>query len=597
MRIHRAPMTLIRRLAVSLMTFVAFLSSVSPQASAAFSVPARLSMTTQDSADQQVASSGPYVYVVWRDNPSETVFNPEILLARSSDGGKTFGAAVNLSNRDGNSGSPGVAASGPNVYVIWSEVDGYQMRQSPNSGETFGSTRNLTTLFGIPASGSCAIAASANNVFLSCQQPDPITGQHDIFVSRSNDSGNTFSALENISNTPIVGSTNSRIAASGSDVYVVWQEGFSSLSEIYFNRSTDNGVAFELQPRNISEAAGSSISPTVDADGSTVWIAWSDRAGGGSDEIFFRRTLDEGATFEAVDNLSNNVTGSTSAHVEGKGSQVYLAWADIPAGCTSPCFPEIYLRNSFDGGEIFGDTINISNSPSINSNQPRVALTNLAVSVFWGEPAAFRDVYYSYQELAIPVPPPSLLSLSPASGIQAQSVDVVLTGEDFQEGAVWQLNGTGVTVRNVQFVSSTTMNATMDIALDAEPGARDLTVINPDGQSATLTGAFTVMSASALMLIDITRTDVNTGAGNGEFLSGSSSYESLLAHLENAERALLRQPADLAAAINQMDAFYIKIRNMAKGNQPEITAALYNTLYNDYAAVMSSLGGTVKPAL
>jgi hypothetical protein len=46
-----------------------------------------------------------------------------------------------------------------------------------------------------------------------------------------------------------------------------------------------------------------------------------------------------------------------------------------------------------------------------------------------------------------------------------------------------------------------------------------------------------------------------------------------------------------------MDAFYLKVRNMAKGNQPEITAALYNTLYKEYAAVMHSLGGTVKPAL
>jgi hypothetical protein len=70
----------------------------------------------------------------------------------------------------------------------------------------------------------------------------------------------------------------------------------------------------------------------------------------------------------------------------------------------------------------------------------------------------------------------------------------------------------------------------------------------------------------------------------------------LLSHLENAERALLRQPADLATAINQMDAFYIKIGNMAKGKKPEITSALYMTLYTDYAMVMGSLGGTVKPA-
>ena len=51
-----------------------------------------------------------------------------------------------------------------------------------------------------------------------------------------------------------------------------------------------------------------------------------------------------------------------------------------------------------------------------------------------------------------------------------------------------------------------------------------------------------------------------------------------------------------ATAINQMDAFYIKIGNLAKGKKPEITPALYTTLYNDYAMVMGSLGGTVKPA-
>jgi hypothetical protein len=66
--------------------------------------------------------------------------------------------------------------------------------------------------------------------------------------------------------------------------------------------------------------------------------------------------------------------------------------------------------------------------------------------------------------------------------------------------------------------------------------------------------------------------------------------------LANAEKALLGQPADLPTAINQMDTFYIKIGNLAKGKKPEITAALYTTLYTDDAMVMGSLGGTVKPA-
>jgi hypothetical protein len=188
--------------------------------------------------------------------------------------------------------------------------------------------------------------------------------------------------------------------------------------------------------------------------------------------------------------------------------------------------------------------------------------------------------------------------------MQTQNVDVLLAGTGFQEGAVWQLSGTGVTVSNVEFVSPTSMKGKMNIALSAAPGGHHLTVTNPDGQSATLPGAFTVMSASTLMLIEMTRTDVNMGVGTVGVLAGSSdsnnpgnsSYKSLLAHLENAENALLQQPADLATAINEMDAFYIKIGNLGKGKKPEITTELYTTLYNDYAMVMGSLGGTVKPA-
>jgi len=589
---HRVPTTFRQPLGVvRLLCLVVLLQGSAPQAEAAFSTPTNLSLTTQDSSDQQVASSGSYVYVVWRDNPS-AVFNPEILFARSTDGGKAFGAWVNLSNSSGNSSAPYVAASGSSVYVIWSDVDGYNMRQSDDSGMTFGATRNLTRLFGIPAFGSCALAAAGSNVFLSCQQS--VGGNNDIFVSRSSDNGATFSALQNISMTASTGSNKSRIAASGSNVYVIWEEGFSSTSEVYLARSIDGGVSFAA-PQNMSSAAGSSTGPAVDADGTNVWLAWSDRAGGGSDEVFYTRSTDGGANFAPLGNLSLNSTASSTPFVKGKGSQVFVAWADLSSSAPGSV-PDVYLRSSSDGGITFDSSVNLSSSQTINSNQPRVGLTDLAVSVFWGEPASFREIYYSYQELSIPVPPPSMLSLSPASGMQTQSVDVVLAGAGFQSESQWQLSGTGVTLTDVEFVSATAMKGKVNVALNAAPGGRNLKVVNPDGQSATLTGAFTVMSASALMLIEITRTDVKMGAGNGGFLTGSNSCKSLLAHLENAEKALLQQPADLAAAINQMDAFYIKIGNLAKGKKPEITPALYSTLYNDYAMVVGSLGGTVKPA-
>jgi len=90
--------------------------------------------------------------------------------------------------------------------------------------------------------------------------------------------------------------------------------------------------------------------------------------------------------------------------------------------------------------------------------------------------------------------------------------------------------------------------------------------------------------------------DAEQGAKGGGFLEGNSSYNSLLVHLRNAETALLHQPPDTLQAIDQMEAFYIKIRNMRKAKKPEIMDSLYTTLYNDYALIMNSLGGNPKPA-
>src|SRR5215510_9011950 len=89
----RAPLSV-----VALLCLVVLVAGSAPRAEGAFSTPANLTVTIQDSSDQQVASSGSNVYLVWRDNPSTVAFNPEILMMQSTDGGKTFAAWQNLSS-------------------------------------------------------------------------------------------------------------------------------------------------------------------------------------------------------------------------------------------------------------------------------------------------------------------------------------------------------------------------------------------------------------------------------------------------------------------------------------------------------------------
>ena len=71
---------------------------------------------------------------------------------------------------------------------------------------------------------------------------------------------------------------------------------------------------------------------------------------------------------------------------------------------------------------------------------------------------------------------------------------VTVTGTKFQSGATLSV-GPGVTVTGVAVPSQTQLTATLQIAVDAPVGARDVVVTNPGGGSATLTGGFGVDGA------------------------------------------------------------------------------------------------------
>lgn len=93
------------------------------------------------SVDTIVSSSGNNEYVVWWDN---TTGNWEVSFAKSSDGGKTFGDTINISNSsDGRSIGARMAAEGNNVYIAWVDIDKstgqkqVMFRASNDNGQTF----------------------------------------------------------------------------------------------------------------------------------------------------------------------------------------------------------------------------------------------------------------------------------------------------------------------------------------------------------------------------------------------------------------------------------------------------------------------------
>ncbi|NOZ87843.1 MAG: hypothetical protein GXP49_16595 [Deltaproteobacteria bacterium] len=135
--------------------------------------------------------------------------------------------------------------------------------------------------------------------------------------------------------------------------------------------------------------------------------------------------------------------------------------------------------------------------------------------------------------LITPAPSPTKLT-PPDVGQNAQARTITLQGADFQDGAQVLVSGTGVVVTDTNFVSSAALTLTVDTAADATTGARDVTVLNPDGGQATLTSGLVVNPAPAPLSLE--PATGNLGAtGLISVLSGTGFQNSAIVDIQGSD--------------------------------------------------------------
>jgi predicted secreted protein with PEFG-CTERM motif len=213
--------------------FEVFLSK-SDDYGASFRLPVQVSATTGESGTPQIAVSKDNVYAIWMDNTSG---NYDILFAKSTDGGKSFGSPVNISNQHADSGYPQFVVDGNNVYVTWTQTISSQnydifFAKSANNGDTFDTPVNISNNFG--GSGWPKIAYDGN-IYISWV--DSTHGRFDVLITKSSDGGKTFDNSTNVSNSKLE-SYDSKMAALNNSVYLEWQEGNRGNHTIVFSKST-----------------------------------------------------------------------------------------------------------------------------------------------------------------------------------------------------------------------------------------------------------------------------------------------------------------------------------------------------------------------
>ena len=368
------------------------LFSRSTDGGSTFSTPKSLSNTPGFSFSPRIVVDGSGgINVVWEDKESTTL---DIFFSRSIDGGATFSAPRNLTNGSPGSGSPMVAAdAASNIYVVWendSGVLGVFLSRSGDGGATFTAPMTLSTNTGGSVSPQIALDVSGN---VNVVWEDDSGASSDISFSRSSDHGATFSTPKSLSLN--VGNSNSAQLAVdlNGNIDVIWENDSPGNFDVFFSRSTDGGLNFSA-PKNLSNSPGISRTAQIALDpGGNISIVWADNAPqSSSPDIFFSRSGNGGAAFSPPQNISNNAGFSANPSLAvDSGGNINLVWED-----STPGNRDIFFSQSLDAGASFSAVQNLSNNTGLSSVPLIVADSKGNLNVAWQDATpGFSQIFFS----------------------------------------------------------------------------------------------------------------------------------------------------------------------------------------------------------
>lgn len=170
------------------------------------------------------------------------------------------------------------------------------------------------------------------------------------------------------------------IAKSGDTIHVVWGDYRTAPARrIYYKRSLNNGSTWEQDVELTSHPAGSGF-PSIAAVGSSVHVTYSDIRNGHLD-IYYKYSSDNGLSWSPDIRLTTDPGDSRTSSLAVSGDILHVAFLDNRGGNQ-----KIFYKRSLDAGISWSDEIMISNSAVFLYdwiNGPSISASSENVIIVW----------------------------------------------------------------------------------------------------------------------------------------------------------------------------------------------------------------------
>lgn len=208
---------------------------------------------------------------------------------------------------------------------------------------------------------------------------DEQDGNREIYYKRSIDGGLSWGPPARLT-VDAASSNNPSIAAQGDAVHAVWWDTRGGSHQVYYKRSLDGGATWEAD-RRITASAGGGAHTSLAVAGNRVHVVYVDGRDGSS-EVYYARSLDRGATWREPVRLSARPWNSYTPTVATAGNAVYVAWTDTRDQRQVDHFEEEYFRRSLDGGGTWGAETRLT-FDAASSWAPSLAAGGSDVWIVW----------------------------------------------------------------------------------------------------------------------------------------------------------------------------------------------------------------------